>query len=184
MKAFVIKDGFGLEGLKEVEKPEPRPGPKEVLLKLRAASLNYRDLLTVEGNYSPDQPLPLIPLSDGVGEVVETGAEVSRVKTGDRVAGIFAQQWLTGNPTISMLNSTLGGPLDGMLTEQTVLHEDGLVHVPDHLTDEQAATLPCAAVTAWNALITIGGLKAGQSVLVQGTGGVSVFALQFAKMLG
>lgn len=184
MKVFEIQGSFGLDCLREVEKPEPRPGPGEVLLRIHAASLNYRDLLTVEGKYNPHQPLPLIPLSDGSGEVLATGAAVTRVKTGDRVAGIFAQQWLAGTPSKNMLQSTLGGPLDGMLAEMIVLHEDGLVPVPDHLTAEQAATLPCAGVTAWNALVTEGGLAAGQSVLIQGTGGVSVFALQFAKMFG
>ncbi|MFQ5673387.1 MAG: NAD(P)-dependent alcohol dehydrogenase [Nitrospinales bacterium] len=184
MKAFEIQGDFGLDCLKEVEKPEPQPGPGEILLQVRAASLNYRDLLTVEGRYNPHQPLPLVPLSDGIGEVLATGEGVSRVKTGDRVAGIFAQKWLAGTPSNSMLQSTLGGPLDGMLTERIVLHEDGLVHVPDHLTDEQAAALPCAGVTAWNALVTEGGLKAGQSVLIQGTGGVSIFALQFTRMFG
>lgn len=184
MRAFEIQKSFGLDHLKKVERPDPRPGPGEVLVKLRAASLNYRDLLTVEGHYNPNQPLPLIPLSDGVGQVVAVADGVTRVKCGDRVAAIFAQKWLAGTPTKAMLNSTLGGPLDGMLSEMTVLHEDGLVHVPQHLTDEEAATLPCAGVTAWNALVTEGGLKAGHTVLIQGTGGVSIFALQFAKLLG
>lgn len=184
MRAFEVQKSFGLDNLKEVERPDPRPGPGEVLVKLRAASLNYRDLLTVEGHYNPSQPLPLIPLSDGVGQVVAVADGVTRVKSGDRVAAIFAQKWLGGTPTKAMLNSTLGGPLDGMLSEMTVLHEDGLVHVPQHLTDEEAATLPCAGVTAWNALVTEGGLKAGHTVLIQGTGGVSIFALQFAKLLG
>ncbi|MFQ5715703.1 MAG: NAD(P)-dependent alcohol dehydrogenase [Nitrospinales bacterium] len=184
MKAFEIQESFGIENLKEIERPDPRPGPNEVLVKLRAVSLNFRDLLTLEGRYNPRQTLPLIPLSDGVGEVVEIGKNVSQVGIGDRVAGIFAQKWLTGLPTLDMLRSTLGGPLDGVLAELIVLHENGVVSVPKGLTDEEAATLPCAGVTAWNALVTEGGLRAGQTVLIQGTGGVSTFALQFARMLG
>jgi NADPH:quinone reductase-like Zn-dependent oxidoreductase len=155
-----------------------------VLIKLRAASLNYRDLMVVKGLYNPKLPLPLIPFSDGVGEVVAVGEGVTRVKTGDRVAGIFFQKWLCGERTEVNAKSALGGDLDGLLAEYVVLHEDGVVHVPEHLTDEEVATLPCAAVTAWNALITSGGVKAGDTVLVQGTGGVSIFALQFAQLLG
>lgn len=166
------------------ELPEPSPGPGQVLLKMRAASLNYRDLMVVKGLYNPNQPLPLIPFSDGVGEVMAVGAGVTRVKTGDRVAGIFMQKWLAGELTKVKAQSALGGAIDGILVEYVVLHEDGVVHVPEHLSDEEAAALPCAAVTAWNALITQGGLKAGDTVLVQGTGGVSLFALQFAQLVG
>lgn len=184
MKAFEIQECFGIENLREVERPDPKPGPHEVLVKLRSVSLNFRDLLTLEGRYNPRQTLPLIPLSDGVGEVVEIGKNVSQVGIGDRVAGIFAQKWLTGLPTPDMLASTLGGPLDGVLAELIVFHESGVVSVPKGLTDDEAATLPCAGVTAWNALVTEGGLRAGQTVLIQGTGGVSTFALQFARMLG
>ena len=151
---------------------------------MRAASLNFRDLLTVRGQYNPRQPLPLIPCSDGVGEVVATGRGVSQVEVGDRVSPIFAQEWLSGQPTRSALASTLGGPLDGTLAEFMVLSEQGVVRVPEHLTDEEAASLPCAALTAWSALVTQGSLKAGDTVLVQGTGGVSIFALQFANLLG
>src|SRR2546425_9600192 len=184
MKAFEIRKTFGLEALTVTERPHPRPGPGHVLVRVRAASLNFRDLLMVRGAYNPKQPLPLIPLSDGAGEVVRVGEGVTRVKAGDRVAGIFAQKWLAGPPTKTGLLSTLGGPLDGMLADHVVLHEDGLVHVPAHLTDEEAATLPCAAVTAWSALVEQGGLRAGETVLVLGTGGGSMFALQFARMAG
>ena len=184
MRAIEIQNKFGLESLTPVERPNPTAGPFQALVKLRAASLNYRDLLTVEGKYNPKLPLPLIPLSDGVGEVVAIGDGVSRVKVGDRVAANFSQKWLGGEPARAKLGASLGGPLDGMLSELRALHEDGLVHVPAHLTDEEAATLPCAAVTAWNSLINLGGLKAGETVLVQGTGGVSLFALQFAKLAG
>jgi NADPH:quinone reductase-like Zn-dependent oxidoreductase len=151
---------------------------------MRAASLNYRDLLTVRGQYNPKQKLPLIPCSDGAGEVMEVGEGVTRVRPGDRVCANFAQRWLAGEPTREKLRSTLGGPLDGVLAEQIVLSAEGVVPVPDHLSDEEAATLPCAALTAWTALVTEGGLTAGDSVLLQGTGGVSIFALQFAKLLG
>lgn len=184
MKAFEIQNTFGLDSLTLTERLEPSPGFGQVLIKLRAASLNYRDLMVVKGLYNPKQPLPLIPLSDGVGEVVAIGEGVTRVKSGDRVAGTFFQNWLSGELTEAKAKSALGGAIDGLLAEYAVLHEDGVVHVPEHLTDEEAATLPCAAVTAWNALITLGGVKAGDTVLVQGTGGVSLFALQFAQVLG
>jgi NADPH:quinone reductase-like Zn-dependent oxidoreductase len=184
MRAFEIANTFGLDSLRGIERPDPVPGPGHVLLRVRAASLNYRDLLTIQGLYNPKQKLPLIPLSDGVGEVMRVGEGVTRVRVGDRVAGIFAQKWLGGEATKQKLLSTLGGPLDGMLADLVVLHEEGVVPVPAHLSDEEAATLPCAAVTAWSALVVQGGLKAGETVLVLGTGGVSLFALQFARLLG
>ena len=184
MRAFEIRGAFGLPNLVPAERPDPRPGPGQVLVRVRAASLNFRDLLMVQGLYNPKQPLPLIPCSDGAGEVVATGSGVTRWKAGDRVCGIFAQQWHSGRPTRELLRSTLGGPLDGMLAELAVLDQEGVVRIPDHLGYEEAATLPCAAVTAWNALVTEGGVTAGDTVLVQGTGGVSLFALQFAQLLG
>lgn len=184
MKAWEIQGGFGLDKLTLAERPDPRPGPGQVLIRVRAVSLNYRDLLTVGGQYNPKQKLPLIPCSDGAGEVVAVGDGVTRVKPGDRVCGIFAQRWIAGEPSREKLRSTLGGPFDGMLAELVVLHEEGVVHVPPHLTDEEAATLPCAGLTAWSALVTVGGLTAGDTVLLQGTGGVSIFALQFARALG
>jgi len=183
MRAYEIRS-FGLEHLTAFERPEPEPGPYQVRVRVRAASLNYRDLLMVRGLYNPKQKLPLIPCSDGAGVVEAVGPEVRRVKVGDRVMGAFAQGWLAGEPTRAKLSSTLGGPLDGALAEAMLLHEDGLVHTPAHLSDEEAATLPCAGVTAWSALVTHGVLRAGETVLVQGTGGVSLFALQFAKVLG
>jgi NADPH:quinone reductase-like Zn-dependent oxidoreductase len=155
-----------------------------VLLKLRAASLNYRDLMMVKGLYNPRMALPRIPVSDGAGEIVAIGEGVSRVKPGDRVAAIFMQTWLEGGPTVAKGQSALGGPIDGLLGEYAVLSQEGVVHFPEHLSYEEAATLPCAGVTAWNALITQGGLKAGDTVLVQGTGGVSIFGLQIAVMTG
>jgi len=184
MRVVEVADAFGLENLRLAERPEPSPGPGEVLLRMRAASLNFRDVLTVEGNYNRKQKLPLIPCSDGVGEVAAVGDGVSRVAVGDRVCPIFAQRWIAGEPTRERLRSTLGGPLDGTLGERMVLSEEGVVRVPEYLSDEEAATLPCAAVTAWSALVTEGGVTAGDVVLVQGTGGVSIFALQLARLLG
>ena len=184
MKAFEIKNKFGLDSLTLTERPDPKPSYGQVLIKLRSLSLNYRDLMVVKGLYNPKLPLPLIPFSDGVGEVVAVGEGVTRVNIGDRVAGIFFQKWLAGELTAEKAESALGGAIEGMLAEYVVLHEDGVVRVPEHLTDEEAASLPCAAVTAWNALFTSGGLKAGDTVLIQGTGGVSIFALQFALLAG
>lgn len=184
MKVYEIQSKFGLDSLTLTERPEPSPSFRQVLIKLRAASLNYRDLMVVKGLYDPNLPLPLIPMSDGVGEVVAVGEGVTRVKTGDRVAGIFMQKWFSGELTEAKAQSALGGAIDGLLAEYAVLHEDGVVRLPEHLTDEEAATLPCAAVTAWNALIASGGVKAGDTVLIQGTGGVSLFALQFAQLVG
>jgi NADPH:quinone reductase-like Zn-dependent oxidoreductase len=184
MRVHEIRGTFGLDALTLVERPRPRPGPGQVLLKLRAAALNYRDLLVVKGLYNPRMPLPRIPVSDGVGEVVELGEGVTRVALGDRVAGLFMPAWQDGELTEAKARSALGGAVDGLLAEFAVLPEDGVVAVPGHLSDEEAATLPCAAVTAWNALVTQGGIRPGQTVLVQGTGGVSLFALQFARLAG
>jgi NADPH:quinone reductase-like Zn-dependent oxidoreductase len=184
MKAVEVRGSFGLDHLAVTQRPDPRPGHGQVLVRVRAVSLNYRDLLTVQGKYNPKQKLPLIPCSDGVGEVVEVGDGVTRVRPGDRVCANFAQRWIAGEPDREKLRSTLGGPLDGMLAELVALSEEGVVRVPDHLTDDEAATLPCAGLTAWSALVTDGGLVPGQTVLLQGTGGVSIFALQFAKLLG
>ncbi len=184
MRVWEIRNKQGLEALTLTERQEPQPAPGQVLLRMRAASLNYRDLLTVKGAYNSKQRLPLIPLSDGVGEVVAVGEGVTRVKIGDRVAGIFMQTWWEGEFSAEKSKSALGGAIDGILAEYVTLHEDGVVHVPEHLSDEEAASLPCAAVTAWQALITQGNLKAGDTILVQGTGGVSLFAVQFAKLVG
>jgi NADPH:quinone reductase-like Zn-dependent oxidoreductase len=184
MKVVEVQGSFGIESLVLADRPDPEPGPGEVKVRMRAASLNFRDLLMVQGLYSSRQPLPIIPCSDGVGEVVETGAGVSRVRVGDRVAGCFFQGWVSGEPTMEKAATTLGGPLDGMLAEYRALNEGGVVHVPEHLSDEQAATLPCAALTAWSALVTYGKVNASHTILVQGTGGVAIFGLQMGKMLG
>lgn len=184
MRAYEIRGAFGLDHLVAVERPDPRPGPGEVLLAMRAASLNYRDLLTVQGKYNPKQPLPLVPCSDGVGEVIELGAGVTRFQVGDRAVPVFAQRWLGGEPTRERLRSTLGGPLDGTLAEQMVVPAEAAVHPPDHLSDKEAATLPCAVLTAWSAVMVEGRTSAGDTVVVQGTGGVSLSALQFARLAG
>jgi NADPH:quinone reductase-like Zn-dependent oxidoreductase len=184
MKVFEIRDKFGLDALKLTERPQPKPGPHDILLKVRAASLNYRDLLVVKGLYNPKMPLPRVPVSDAVGEAVEAGTAVTRVKVGERVAGLFMQNWPAGQLTDAASRSALGGNIDGLLAEYAVLHEDGVIPVPGHLTDEEAATLPCAALTAWNALFEASRITPGDSVLVQGTGGVSLFALQFARLAG
>lgn len=183
MQSYEIQK-FGLDGLTLAERAKPEPGAGEALVQVKAVSLNYRDLMMMQGSYNPKQKLPLIPCSDGAGEVVAVGAGVTRVKPGDRVMGIFSQTWIAGPPSREKSAGTLGSPLDGMLTEYRCLSAEGLVKTPTHLTDEEAATLPCAAVTAWHALVERGGVKAGETVLVQGTGGVSMFALQFARMMG
>jgi len=184
MRVFEIKEKFGLESLTLAERPEPRPGPGQVLVQMRAFSLNYRDLLVVKGLYNPKLALPLVPLSDGAGQVAALGAGVTRVQTGDRVAGTFMPKWVAGELTEAKARSALGAANRGVLAEYVVFDQDGVVHVPEHLTDEEAATLPCAAVTAWHALVSEGGIKAGDTVLTQGTGGVSVFALQLARLAG
>ena len=184
MRVFEIRDAFGIDNLKLAERQEAVLQPGQARVRVRATSLNYRDLMTVKHGGTRGVRLPLIPLSDGAGEVIEVGPGVSRVKPGDRVMGIFMQTWLAGEPTQAHAESALGGAIDGMLAEQVVLHEDGLVRVPDYLSYEEAATLPCAAVTAWQGLMTKGGLQAGDTILVLGTGGVSIFALQFAAMAG
>lgn len=184
MRVWEIRGGFGLEHLVVGERPDPTPGPGEVLVRVGACSLNRRDLMTVMGEYNPRQPLPLVPLSDGAGRIEALGEGVSGLAVGERVCGLFCQGYQGGAPTRAKLRQTLGGPLGGMLAELVVLPADGVARVPEHLSDEEAATLPCAALTAWTALVEEGGLQAGESVLVLGTGGVSLFALQLAKLAG
>ncbi|MCR2805978.1 zinc-dependent alcohol dehydrogenase family protein [Paenibacillus soyae] len=184
MKAYVIQGGFGLDYVAQVEREIPTPGRKEVLIKMKAASLNSRDLGVIKGYYDPNLRMPLIPVSDGVGEVVALGPDATKFRLGERVAGIFTQSWISGDPSRGNWDTTLGSPLDGMLAEYAVLSEEGLVRVPEHLSDAEAASLPCAGVTAWHAIVEEGRVKAGDIVVVQGTGGVSLFALQFAKLQG
>jgi NADPH:quinone reductase-like Zn-dependent oxidoreductase len=184
MKAYELS-AFGFDSIQLVDLPEPQPGPGQVLLKMKAWSLNYRDLMIARGQYNPKLKLPAVPLSDGVGEVVKLGAGATRLAVGDRVAAAFMPRWIAGEITEPAARSALGGGgREGMLAEYVAINEEGVVRVPEHLSDEQGAALPCAAVTAWHALVAEGRLKAGDSVLVQGTGGVSIFALQFAKASG
>ena len=183
MKSIEIQD-FGIDNLAVIEREAPRPSPTEVLVKMSAASLNYRDYMTVNGSYNPKMRRPMVPLSDGAGVVDEVGPEVTRFKKGDRVTACFMQKWIDGPPSREKANSALGGAIDGVLREYATFPEEGLVHTPAFLTDEEAATLPCAAVTAWHALFEHASLVPGETVLIQGTGGVAIFALQLAKAAG
>lgn len=184
MRALQLIDDVGLEHLKVVELPDPRPGPGEVLIRMKAASLNYRDLIMVGGAYGRGTPLPLTPLSDGCGVVEEIGEGVTRFAVGDRVSSLFFQKWLAGKPTPQGQMSALGLPIPGVARELAVYHEDGLSKVPAHLTDQQVSTLACAALTAWRALFSDARLEPGDTVVLQGTGGVSIFGLQLAHAAG
>ncbi len=185
MRAYQIPKPEGIESLVLREAATPKPGRGQVLVKMRAASLNYRDLMVLTGRYARGTPLPdLIPLSDGAGAVAEVGPDVTRVKPGDRVAAIFMQSGLGGEIEPDHASSSLGGAIHGVLAEYVLFDQQGLVHLPPHLSFEEGATLPCAGVTAWNALYAGRPLIAGQSVLVLGTGGVSIFALQLARAAG
>lgn len=185
MRAYQIaKAGCGIEGVTKVERPMPKPSHRQVLVKVAACSLNFRDLGIVRGTYRQAVRENIVPLSDGAGEVVEAGSGVTRVKVGDKVAGNFFQRWIAGEPPPDVQAGALGGGCDGMLAEYVVLEEEGLVKIPAHLSVEEGAALPCAGVTAWHAMVEHAGLIAGQTVLLQGTGGVSVFGLQFAKAMG
>lgn len=183
MKAVVLR-ALGVEHFEVTDRPDPTPGAGEVLVRVRAASLNFRDLVVARGGYGPQMPLPLVPLSDGAGEVLAVGTGVHHLKVGDRVLACFFQDWPAGRPALRHLVSSLGGPLDGTLRERMVLRADNALRIPDHLSFAEAATLPCAGVTAYNALTVLDRVGPEHTVLVQGTGGVSLFALQFAKMLG
>jgi len=183
MKAYEIQE-FGLENLALVERDVPEPQEREVLVKFHAASLNYRDLLMVKGFYNPRLKTPLVPFSDGAGEVVAVGADVTKWKIGDRVSPIFMQGWIDGAISFDKARTALGGDRDGTLREYGAFDESGLVRIPDHFSYEEAATLPCAGVTAYHALFESGNLHPSDSVLLQGTGGVSIFALQLASVYG
>lgn len=175
---------FNVEAIRPTKRKLGKLGPTEVLISMKAASLNYRDLLVASGRYNRGLSLPKIPLSDGAGEVAEIGSGVTRFKVGDRVSPNFMTDWYSGSISEKVVRTDLGGTIDGVLREFAVFNERSLVKIPDHLSFEEAATLPCAALTSWNGLVEQGGLKAGEKVLVMGTGGVSVFALQFALMCG
>jgi NADPH:quinone reductase-like Zn-dependent oxidoreductase len=185
MRVFQIEGDWGMEHLKLSTRPEPKAGPGQVVVKMAASSLNYRDLVVPNRGYgSHTGNLPLIPVSDGAGTVVETGPGVRRVTAGDRVCPSYFQRWISGEPDLERLTQSLGGPIDGTMTDYMCLSEEGVCKVPEYLSDLEAATLPCAALTAWSALVTCSSTRPGDRVLVQGCGGVALFALAFAKALG
>ena len=185
MRVFQIEDDWGFDNLKLSQRPEPVCGPGQVIVAMRMASLNARDLIVPDRGYGrATGELPLIPVSDGVGEVVEVGVGVSRIAVGDRVCPTYFQNWTSGEPTPERFSSALGGPLDGVMADLVCLSAEGVVKIPDYLSDAEAATLPCAALTAWSAIVTHGKTRSGDKVLVQGTGSVALFALAFAKMQG
>ena len=184
MRIYQYEKFEGIESLTPAWRSTPKPGPAQVLVRIHAVSLNYKDLFVAKGIPPRTQSGPLIPLSDGAGQVIEAGTGVTRVKAGDRVVSIVAQDWTTGRLTDRIRESVLGTAIDGVLAEYVVLNQEGVVQFPAHLSYEEAATLPCAGATAWNALAGVGSIKPGDTVLVQGSGGVSVFALQFATTLG
>jgi len=184
VKAWIVDGKFGLDHLSLVDRETPRPKAGEILVRIRAASVNYRDLMVVSGKYAPNQPLPFVPVSDGAGEVAAVGEGVTRWKVGDRVIGTYQQKWIAGRMTAEARDSTLAAPRQGVLSEFAIFDAEGAVAVPEHLSFEEAATLPIAAVTAWHALFVDQPIGAGDTVLVQGTGGVAIFAVQFARAAG
>jgi NADPH:quinone reductase-like Zn-dependent oxidoreductase len=186
VQSYRSVEKFGIEHLSLSDSAPEALGYGQVRVKMHAVSLNYRDLMIIKGIYNPNvrEPTGIIPLSDGTGEVVEVADGVTRFKVGDRVASLFFQKWVSGECDEQKAKSALAGIIDGVLTTDKVFHEDGLIAFPDHLSYEEGATLPCAALTAWHGLVVSGQVKSGETVLLQGTGGVSIFALQFAKMAG
>lgn len=185
MRVFQIEGDWGMDNLRLSTRPEPVAGPGQVVVKMSASSLNYRDLLVpLRGYGSHTGTLPLIPLSCGVGVVTATGPGVTRVAVGDRVCPAYFQRWISGEPDLERLTQSLGGPGDGTMAEYMGLSEQGVCKVPAHLSDLEAATLPCAALTAWSALATMNPTRPADRVLVQGCGGVALFAVAFAKLMG
>jgi len=184
MKAYEVRETTGLDGLVlNTSRPEPQAGHGQLVVRMRAASLNYRDQGVTKGAYGYTK-FPVIPLSDGAGEVVAVGSGVTQFKAGDRVASTFFVNWTGGPMPADASRNSLGGMIDGVLAEYALLNETGAIKVPAHLTFEEAATLPCAALTAWNALVEAGRIRAGETVAILGTGGVSCFGMMFAKMHG
>jgi NADPH:quinone reductase-like Zn-dependent oxidoreductase len=185
MRVFQIQGDWGMDHLELSTRPEPQAGPGQVVVKMNASSLNYRDLVVPNRGYGIHTgTLPLIPVSDGAGVVTEVGPGVRRVVVGDRVCPTYFQRWVSGEPDLERLTQSLGGPIDGTMADFMCLSEEGVSKLPAHLSDIEAATLPCAALTAWSALVTTSNTRPGDRVLVQGCGGVALFAVAFAKMLG
>ncbi len=186
MRALSVSEPWGSDAIKVIEGPDPTPNHGEVLVRMRAISLNYRDLLMMQGLYARGATTggPITPFSDGCGVVEAIGPGVTRFAVGDRVATLFFQNWISGPPTMAKLISSLGSPIPGVGRELGVFNQDGLSRVPEFLSDQQVATLPCAALTAWRALFEDGDLRPGDTVVLQGTGGVSIFGLQFASKAG
>ena len=185
MRVFQIEGDWGMEHLKLSTRAQPKAGPGQVVVRMRASSLNYRDLVVPNRGYgSHTGVLPLVPISDGTGVVTEIGAGVRRVVVGDRVCPTYFQRWIGGEPDLERLTQSLGGPIDGTMAEFMCLSEEGVSRVPEYLSDFEASTLPCAALTAWSALVTYGRTKPGDRILVQGCGGVALFAVAFGHMLG
>lgn len=184
MRAYEIRSPDGIDALVLAERDVPEPGPREVQVRVHASAINYRDLATIEDPVPRGIQYPTIPNSDAAGEVVAVGADVTSLAPGDWVASCFFQSWNDGAITPGAMASALGGALDGVLAEEVVLCEDGVVPFPEHLDFAAASTLPCAALTAWHAVVEFGELRPGETVLLLGTGGVSIFALQFARMIG
>ena len=185
MKVMLLDGEWGPQNLKPVERSDPTPGPGEVVIAIEAVSINPRDLIMCHGGYGRvGGALPLVPLSDGAGRVAAIGEGVERVVAGDMVCPTFSSAWLHGTAGPQTYTSAHGGPLDGTAQQLMLIPEQAAVKAPAHMTAPEAATLPCAAVTAWNAVVEQGGVKSGDLILLQGTGGVSLFALQIAKMHG
>jgi NADPH:quinone reductase-like Zn-dependent oxidoreductase len=185
MRVLEVREPFGIDSLGFTARADPAPGPRDVVIRLQALSLNYRDRLVIDGVNRWRPPGPRIPVSDGVGVVVATGQSVTRFAVGDRVAPIFYPRWIDGGPSTEKMQSALGGAAaDGLYAEYVAIDETAAVAVPPHLSDEEAATLPCAALTAWNGVAEGPRFRDGDSVVILGTGGVALFALQFAKLLG
>ena len=184
MRAYEIVSDGGVDALALNERQSLEPGKGEILVGIRASSINYRDLSTIEDPVPRGISFPLVPNSDAAGEVIAVGDGVTRFKAGDRIAGCFFQNWSDGSISAAAMESAMGGAIDGVLAENVVLNEAGAVHIPPHLSYEEGATLPCAGLTAWNCLVEQGGLKPGKTALFLGTGGVSIIGLQIAKMMG
>lgn len=184
MKAYVIDGSGGIDALKEIERPVPKPGPGEVLVRMKASAINYRDLSTIKNAAARGITSPRIPNSDGAGLVEEVGVGVTAFKAGDRVTSCFFENWMAGGIDAGKMAGALGGAVDGVLAQYVILKETGVIHMPAHLSFEEAACLPCAGLTAWNCLLEAGGALPGSQVLLLGTGGVSIFAQQMAHAAG